>query len=193
MEMYLVVTGTVAGSKLSAFGEDALMAALIARYPSQHYTRSMDTCTSRVRRDSRSHGLPRLSLLLAVLTALMLAGHATHLPLLIAGANATAATRPGVTSTWEHGQGDRVSHCESHSHCETKGLLEPAHVPTHGSLCAAGVAADWTRGYAPALALSAVVLYPSAAPRLGLRIRSVPGALIPLTALRRALLQVWRI
>lgn len=168
------------------------MAALFARAPAEHYTPNMDTRTSRVRRARASGQLPRLSLLLAVLTALMLASHATHLPLVKAGADHAAGARLGGAPAGEHGQDDGVLPCGLHAHCEAEAMVDPAHVPSHRSLCAAGVAA-WARGHAPVLALCAVIPHPFAAPRLGIRTLSMSDAPTPRVVLQRAVLQVWRI
>jgi hypothetical protein len=137
-------------------------------------------------------------LLLAVLAALVLGGHATHLPLLLEPAttaradSASGAALP-MTDMDEHSRGGGELPCGPHEHCGLEGVLGMPSSPGHDSPCAAGAAADRTRASALPLALPAV---PSTLPtlsRIPACIRLALGVPTPDPAGRRALLQVWRI
>lgn len=137
-------------------------------------------------------------LLLAVLAALVLGGHATHLPLLLEPAttarvdSASGAPLP-MTDMDEHSRGGGELPCGPHEHCGLGGVLGMPSSPGHDSPCTAGAAAGWTRSSALPLSLSAVTSTLPTLSQIPAGIRLSLGVPTPDAAVRRALLQVWRI
>lgn len=136
-------------------------------------------------------------LLLAVLAALVLGGHATHLPLLLepattARADSASGAPLAITDMDEHSRGGGELPCGPHEHCGLGGILGMPNSPDHGSPCAVGVAADRTRSSALPLALPAATSLLPTLSQIPARTRLAYGVPTPDAAGRRALLQVWR-
>ncbi len=137
-------------------------------------------------------------LLLAVLAALVLGGHATHLPLLLEPGmplrvdSASDAPLP-ITDMDEHSRGGGELPCGPLEHCGLGGVLGMPSSPVHDSPCSVGAAADRTRASPLPLSLPAVTSTLPTLSQIPARIRLSLGVPIPDAAGRRALLQVWRI
>ncbi len=124
-------------------------------------------------------------LLLAVLAALVLGGHATHLPLLLEPATTARVDSASgapllMTDMDEHSRGGGELPCGPHEHCGLGGVLGMPSSPG-------------PRSSALPLSLSAVTSTLPTLSQIPAGIRLSLGVPTPDAAGRRALLQVWRI